>query len=53
MELFYFGASLCYVIFKQSGFSSNLANSHSEHFSKIHCKLGIVNIEKQENKTTK
>lgn len=53
MEHSYSAAYLCYLIFKDSGFSSNLANVHSEHFSKIHLKLGIVNIQKQENRMTK
>lgn len=47
MKCFYSGASLCCLDLKESGFSSNLANFHSENFSKIHLKLGIANMQKE------
>lgn len=38
---------MCCLIFKKNWFSSNLANFHSENFSKINLKLGIVSMQKK------
>ena len=47
------GASLCGLIFKESWFSYELATFFQKTLvSKIHLKLGIVNVQKKENKTT-